>query len=277
MHANPLAVAWARYTRDMSSLRDAASFLTRISLHVDGDVPDMSAAVPWFGVVGLCLGATQGAIFVGISEVATPGLAAALSVAVLALITGAFHHDGLADMADGFGGGWDQQQRLDIMKDSRVGTYGATALFSVLAIEIAALASLAGWVAVAAVVTAHALSRAVATGVMITATPASSSGLGVDYLAGLSRARVVVSSVVLLLATGALFGVVALPIAGAAYLSAAAIVRLANAKIGGITGDVLGAIQQIAKVTILTAVVIAANATTDYGGLGGLVLPSLNP
>jgi len=259
----------------MSSLRDAASFLTRIPLHrASATRPlNMSAAVPWFGVLGALLGALQGAVYVGGYEVATPALAAAFSVALLALVTGAFHHDGLADMADGFGGGWSREQRLDVMKDSRLGTYGATALVCVIIIEVAALAALAGWIAFAAAVTAHALSRVVATGVMIVATPASDSGLGVDYLSGLSRPAVLATSALAIAATGVTFGLIAVPIVGAAYLSAAVVVRLATAKIGGITGDVLGAIQQIAKVTILTSIVIAAQASTAYGPLGGLALP----
>ena len=254
-------------------MRDAATFLTRVPLHRAGAAaPDMGASVPWFGAIGMLLGAAQGAIFVGLFEVATPGLAAAVAVTALALVTGAFHHDGLADMADGFGGGWTVEQRLEIMKDSRLGTYGATALVCVILIEVMALASISGWLAVAATVTAHALSRSVATGVMLVAHPAANSGLGVDYLNSLPRGRVLAASTLILGGTATLFGVFAIAVATAAYLSAALIVILANSKIGGITGDVLGAVQQIAKVTILATIVVIAESTIDPGALGGLAL-----
>ncbi|MFT4988718.1 MAG: adenosylcobinamide-GDP ribazoletransferase [Acidimicrobiales bacterium] len=257
----------------MAPLRDAASFLTRLPLHRnDGRVPNMSAAVPWFGAVGLILGLVQGGVYVGLHEVSTPTVAAAISAALLGQITGAFHHDGLADMADAFGGGWTPEQRLEILKDSRLGTYGVTALIFVIIIEIAALSALAGWLAVAAAVAAHTVSRAVASFMMIIAKPARDSGLGVDYLTGLSRPAVIGSSLLVTAGAVALFGVVALPLIFGAYGAGVLIVRLAINKIGGISGDVLGAIQQIAKIATLVIIVIADEVTTDLGLLGGLAL-----
>ena len=235
-------------------------------------MPEMSAAVPWFGVVGLALGVVQGAMYVGLAEVSTPTLAAAISVAVLALITGAFHHDGLADVADAFGGGWTTEQRLEILKDSRLGTYGVTALVLVIVIEVAALAALAGWVALGAAAAAHTLGRCMATLMMTSVAPAKDSGLGVDYLTGLSRSRVLLTALLAFGATIVAFGVFGVAIIAAAYLAAVAVARLAVAKIGGISGDVLGAVQQIAKVAVLIAAVIVADAASDPGLLGGLVL-----
>ena len=257
----------------MSALRDAASFLTRVPLHrSDGGAPNMSAAVPWFGFVGLILGLIQGGIYVGLDALATPTVAAAVSAALLGLITGAFHHDGLADIADAFGGGWTPEQRLEILKDSRLGTYGVTALIFVIIIEIAALSALAGWLAVAATAAAHAVSRCVASFMMIVARPARDSGLGVDYLSGLSRPAVIGASVLVAVGAVAAFGVVALPLLVGAYGAGALVVRLAISKIGGISGDVLGAVQQIAKIMTLVLIVIADNVTTDLGTLGGLTL-----
>jgi adenosylcobinamide-GDP ribazoletransferase len=161
-------------------MRDAASFLTRLPLHRKGaQAPDMGAAVPWFAAVGLVLGLIQGGIYAGLYEISTPAVAAAVSAAVLGQVTGAFHHDGLADMADAFGGGWSPEQRLEIVKDSRLGTYGLTALIFVIIVEIAALSALAGWLAVAATVAAHTLFRAGARLKMIIAQPAPDSGRGV--------------------------------------------------------------------------------------------------
>ncbi len=258
-------VAVSGRNSNVTALRDAASFLTRIPLHRAGNAaPDMSAAVPWFGVVGIILGLVQGGLYVALFEVSTPVVAAAISTAVLALITGAFHHDGLADMADAFGGGWTTEQRLEILKDSRLGTYGVTALVFIILIEVAALSALTGWVAVAATVAAHGTSRTVATLMMIMARPAKESGLGVDYLDGLSRPSVATASLVLGAGTVVLFGLPGLALVAAAYLSGSLVVRLAVAKIGGISGDVLGAVQQVAKIVILVGVVIFADPMTDY-------------
>lgn len=232
----------------------------------------MSAAVPWFPAVGALLGLLQGAIYVGLFEITTPVLAAILSSAVIAQITGAFHHDGLADMADAFGGGWTREQRLVIMEDSRLGTYGVVALLFVIVAEIGALSSLSGWTAVGATVAAHSVSRTVAAFMMVAAPPARASGLGVDYLAGLSRPAVIGASAVVAVLVGALFGVVAIPIVLAAYAAGAVIVGLAMSKIGGISGDVLGAIQQVSKIAILVVVVIAAELALDPGALTGLTL-----
>ncbi len=232
----------------------------------------MGAAVPWFAAVGLVLGLVQGGIYAGLYEISTPTVAAAVSAAALGQVTGAFHHDGLADMADAFGGGWTPEQRLEILKDSRLGTYGVTALIFVIVVEIAALSALAGWLAVAATVAAHTVSRAVASFMMIIAKPARDSGLGVDYLDGLSRPAVIGASLLVAAGAVALFGVVALPLIFGAYGAGALVVRLAISKIGGISGDVLGAIQQIAKIVTLVIIVIADEVTTDPGLLGGLAL-----
>lgn len=253
-------------------MRDAASFLTRVPLHRSVGEPNMSTAVPWFPAVGLVLGLIQGGIYVGLYEVSTPPLAAAISAAVLGLLTGAFHHDGLADMADAFGGGWTPEQRLEILKDSRLGTYGVTALIFVIVVEIAALSALQGWVALTAAVAAHTVSRAVASFMMIIAKPARDSGLGVDYLNGLSRPAVIGSSMLVAAGAVVLLGVAAVPLVVAAYGSGVLIVRLGTSKIGGISGDVLGAVQQISKIVTLVVVVIAADVLTDPGALGGLAL-----
>jgi adenosylcobinamide-GDP ribazoletransferase len=232
----------------------------------------MSAAVPWFPAVGVLLGLLQGGLYVGLLEITTPVLAAVLSSAVIAQITGAFHHDGLADMADAFGGGWDTEQRLVIMSDSRLGTYGVTALLFVVVAEIAALSALSGWTAVGATIAAHTISRAVAAFIMVSAPPARDSGLGVDYLEGLSRPAILGMSITVAVLIGTLFGVVAIPMLFAAYAAGSMIVGLAMSKIGGISGDVLGAIQQVSKIAILVVAVIAAELALEPGALTGLTL-----
>lgn len=221
----------------------------------------MSAAVPWFAIVGLVLGTLQAAVYLGLVELLPPLPASAVSVAVLCLVTGAFHHDGLADMADAFGGGWTVEQRLEILKDSRLGTYGVTALALVLIVEVSAISSLGGWNAAAAIISAHTLSRAMSTIAMITSAPAQDSGLGADYLRGLNSTAVLLSAAFALGIVAIGFRVWALAIFVGAGIVTLIVVRLANSKIGGISGDVLGGIQQLTKIaTLLIAVAVVENA-----------------
>ncbi len=236
----------------LNGLRTATSFLTRVP--VDTPNPVMSAAAPWFPVVGLAIGAAQGAVLVLARQVLPPLPAAVLAVAAAALITGAFHHDGLADMADAFGGGWDVEQRMAIMKDSRLGTYGTSALILAFATEISVLAVVSSEQGFRALIAAHALSRAVAVAVMFRA-PLAGDGLGASYAADLPAAGA---------ASAVLFGLAVVALAftspwtavaatGLAVVAAAAVLALSIRKIGGITGDVLGAIQQLSALGVLLA------------------------
>ncbi len=247
----------------MNPLRDAASFLTRVPLHRQSETaPNMSAAVPWFPVVGFVLGVIQAGIYLGLLELLPPLPAAAVAVGALGLVTGAFHHDGLADMADAFGGGWTVEQRLEILKDSTLGTYGVTALALILITEVSALSSLSGTDAAAAIVVGHTLSRAMSTVAMITSSPARDSGLGVDYLRGLNSTAVIVSAAFAVVLAVVGFGIWALAIVVGVFVVTALVVELAKSKIGGISGDVLGAIQQLTKVTaLLIAVAIVGHGS----------------
>ena len=110
----------------MTGLLGALQFLTRVPIRLPQPVPH-ERALPWFAVAGALIGAAVGAIAVGLGEVLPPAVAAALAVVAGLLITGAFHEDGLADVADAFGGGWTVDERLRILKDSRHGTYGVAA------------------------------------------------------------------------------------------------------------------------------------------------------
>ena len=241
----------------MNGLRTAIGFLTRIPV----DVPDprMAAAAPWFPVVGLAIGAAQAAVLLGATRVLPPWPAAVLAVAAATLITGAFHHDGLADMADAFGGGWDVDQRLAILGDSRLGTYGTSALILAFATELSVLASLEPTEGAVAVIAAHALSRSVAVGAMLWA-PMAGDGMGAAYASDLRPAGAAVA-----MAFGVMVAVVAfagtwhaVPALLSAIVVAALVVALAVAKIGGVTGDVLGAIQQLSALAILLVAATAA-------------------
>src|SRR5690606_32357151 len=129
----------ARRRMSPGGLRTAWIFLTRVPIG-DDPRPDVSRAVPWFPVVGASVGAVAAAVWAGANELLAPLPSAALAITIGAMVTGAFHHDGLADMADAFGGGWGREQRLRILKDSRHGTYGVMALVCAVLLQVSALA-----------------------------------------------------------------------------------------------------------------------------------------
>lgn len=237
-------------------LRVAVGFLTRVPV---GDVTsggavevDLAGAVPWFPLVGAGVGLSVGGAWRGLVEVFPPFVAATLAVAAGLLLTGAFHHDGLADMADAFGGGWTVEQRFEILRDSRLGTYGSAALAMALLVEVAALASLPPGQGLGAAVAAHAIGRSVAVATMVLA-PVAGDGLGAAYMRQLRPLPVAVG-----VAAGLVVAVVAgpvligWPILGAA-VSAAAVVALAVRKVGGVTGDVLGAVTVLGTLAALVA------------------------
>lgn len=243
----------------MRNLRVAGSFLTRVPLHVEGTV-DVHAATPWFPVVGLAVGSLGAAVYVLALEVLPGGPAAALALVATALVTGAFHHDGLADIADAFGGGWDPDQRIAILKDSRHGTYGVVSLVLDLLVQWSALAALPARWGAAGLIAAHVLARSAILGVLLVGTPARRSGLGTDYAAGLHRGAVTVGLLVGTAIAGVALGpwvLVAAPLVAAGALC---VHTLARRKIGGFSGDVLGATEQVGECLVLLAVCAVATA-----------------
>ena len=204
-------------------------------------------------MVGTIVGCLVGVVYLLASQALPAAVAAVVATAFGIAITGAFHLDGLADSADAFAGGTTVERRFEILKDSRLGTYGTSALVLVLFLEVAALATLAPRTGLIALVTAHGIGRASAVGVMVLTRNTAKEGLGADYLADLSRIRgalgiaVVVGVAVLLNGSdGALLIAFALP---ASLLTWAWSYR----SIGGVVGDSLGAIAQLSQTSVLVA------------------------
>ncbi len=182
--------------------------------------------------------------------------AAALAVATTLLVTGCLHEDGLADTADGFGGGELREQKLAIMRDSRIGTYGVCALVLSILIRAGALATIGepGLVA-GALIAAHGAARATLPVFMFLVPPARADGLAYD--AGRpsrqqAAAAAVLGILILLFCLGftpALMGAILLVIV------VGLLARLSLTQIGGQTGDVLGALEQVSEIVILLVAV----------------------
>ena len=232
----------------------AAMILTRLPAgRITGDAPTIASAIWAFPAIGALLGAIAGMVFALASWLGLPAFASALlALAAGALSTGALHEDGLADTADGFGGGATVTRKLEIMKDSRIGSYGVLALLLTLGLTASGMAS-AGTLALFAAI--GAASRTMMLLPMVFLKPAREDGLGrsataeadVRFLAamGLTLAVTLVTS------TLSIF---------TAMLAAALLVTiLARRQIGGQTGDVLGATQKLTECTgWLTAAAILA-------------------
>ncbi len=245
------------------------AFLTRLPIVTGQDDERPLMRVAWcFPFVGLIIGAVAAAVAVIARVFGIPDLAAGLAAITTAiLLTGALHEDGLADTCDGFGGGRDRDSKITIMRDSRIGTFGALALVLVIFLKAAALGALLGQAAlypvVAGMIVAHVTARAAMVGAVAGLPPASESGLG--YRAG--RPSVAVTIVALASATGLVF--VMLPLAaGVAVVCGAGVAGfvvsiLALWQIGGYTGDVLGATEQVVE-TIVLLTVAAVYAPSPY-------------
>lgn len=243
----------------------AVIFLTRIPIPWRGNWPaDLAErAFAWFPLVGGLIGAAGGVAYWAFSSAGLPPwLSAACTVAALVWLTGALHEDGLADVADGLGGGRDREQKLSIMKDSRIGTYGAAALILSFAMRIGALAAIAEPRAVAlALIGAHAFSRGLLPALKAVLPDARSTGASASQ-GRPNNARALVAAVIgISLAATALGkldpmgGGAGLLILAVSAASASPLIAMARRQLGGITGDVLGASQQVSELTFLLALV----------------------
>ena len=240
------------------ALRDIAAcigFYTRLPLPAFEMPAHGFANAQWAApLVGLVVGALCGAVLAGVMALGLPAtIAAALALAAGTLVTGGLHEDGLADVADGFGGGSTREKKLAIMKDSRIGSYGVAALILSILLRWTALSSL-GLAAIPALVIAHTASRALMPALMRLSPPARENGLSAG--AGQpSKGTVLVALAiggVLLLVPGPGFALIAVPLLVAALFF---IKWLAEKQIGGQTGDVLGTLQQLAETIVLIVAV----------------------
>lgn len=238
----------------LDDLRIATALLTRIPMpHPDGPHPPyLARAHRVFPLIAAAIGAAVGLVYLGLLATGIPPLAAAaLALGASALLTGALHEDGLADLADGFGGGRGKAAKLEIMRDSRLGTYGALILLVSFTAKMAALAALPPAAVVPSLIAAHALARG-ALPVLATIVPnARSDGLAtsagrIEPLVAATAAAFALLVALLCLSPGE-----ALMALTAVALGATVIALLAKRQIGGMTGDVLGGAEQVGETAVL--------------------------
>ena len=225
----------------LEDLRTATALLTRVPMpHPDGARPsNLARAGRVFPLIGAAIGGIIGLIYAALLGLGLPALAAsALALAGGALLTGAMHEDGLADCADGFGGGRDRDAKLEIMRDSRLGTYGALALLASFVAKVSALETLPEEAALPGLIAAHALARGLLPTLALVLPVARRDGF----------AAILLGLLVALLCLPFRQALGAAMIAGIGVLAVAV---LAQRQIGGHTGDVLGAAEQTAEIAVL--------------------------
>lgn len=232
----------------------AAQFLTRLPVPaIRVEEGDLRRASMFFPAIGLLVAATGIAVRAGTEWAWGAPVATVLAVTAMVAVTGAFHEDGLADTVDGVWGGWTPQQRVEIMRDSRIGTYGMVALVSSLALRFALLVSVDLADFARLTVAGHVTGRAagVAMAALLPAATDQGHGAKVAGPLGWGGATVVAGTLlaVLLVVSGIWLWV---PLC-AVGLTLAALRRLVRRRLGGLTGDVLGATNQAAHVVTMAA------------------------
>ncbi|WP_168427312.1 adenosylcobinamide-GDP ribazoletransferase [Candidatus Colwellia aromaticivorans] len=242
----------------------AISFFTRIPVSLPKEITadQLNKASRYFAVVGIVVGIICSVVYLVSINYLPKSLVILLAMAASILVTGAFHEDGWADVWDGFGGGWSVENKLNIMKDSRLGTYGATALFIILLLKYQSLMALAS--PVVALILANTLSRVVATSLIYkmpyVALDATSKVKSVTQ--GLST-----NNLIILLVTGLLVSVGFLPLGECfllfviLFLFRSLLVFWFNRQLGGYTGDCLGAAQQSSEIVIYLSLLIFGYGT----------------
>ena len=260
----------SRLVRAARDVPDALRFFTRFSVGAPAlaaplDISRIAWAAP---VAGAVVGLVGALVLVLTALLGLPLLLrAGLATAALVAATGALHEDGLADVADGFGGGATRARKLEIMRDSRVGAYGALALALSLILRVGALAAaLDGglWRGSLSLILVGALSRAAALTPLALLAPARADGagaaaglLGSSALAAAWGSALVIALALGLAALGLIHALLAALVCGAGVLG---VVALARRAIGGQTGDVAGAAQQCGEIAAWCGLLIGQAA-----------------
>lgn len=235
----------------LSSFTIALQFMTRLpGLNNSGWTEEREReSVGYYSAAGIVVGVFAALVYWLAAQMFDGLLASLLAVAATVVVTGALHEDGLADVCDGIGGGQTRDQTLAIMKDSRIGAYGTIGLILFIGAKIFALSSFSPAVAIAALVGAHAASRAAILGVLATARYARSEGGTASAVAarpsreswivsGITLALIMIASLLILPAGAIIYAIVGLTV------MVLVVRHLFMQKLNGFTGDCLGAAQQ---------------------------------
>lgn len=238
------------FRSELETLVGAIRFFTRLPMPgpFGHSGVALEKAIRYFPLAGVVVGGIAALVFSLCLLVWPKTLAVLAAIACVIQLTGAMHEDGWGDMIDGFGGGWDKQRILDIMKDSRMGSFGAVALVMILLVRFVALVEVDMALIPAALISAHALSRGCATGILASMDYVRAEGKAKAFSNRLSATDLVLASVAALLPLALLPWPQVVPAVLLALFTTLWLGRLFKRRIGGYTGDCLGATQQLAEV-----------------------------
>jgi adenosylcobinamide-GDP ribazoletransferase len=247
----------------------ALGFFTRIPVpnFANFQESDLNHSTKYFPLIGIIVGISGAAFFYAASLVFPHAIAVLISMAATIYLTGAFHEDGLADSADGIGGGWEREQMLMIMQDSRLGTYGAVALFLILMAKFQTLNHLSPIFIPLVLIAGHALSRLWAVLMMATLTYTKPAGKAKPLATQLTKRHLVIAamfgllpfvSITSLLIVSKHSQLIVIKFILLALLPSLIIWLWWRAKLvknlGGYTGDTLGAAQQLTELAFYIGV-----------------------
>lgn len=243
-------------TRELRALHQAVMFFTRLPLPAlrDWSKADLERSSTYFPLVGWLVGGVAALVWwIAYPSFGAP-VASGLSLAASLLLTGAFHEDGFADVCDGFGGGTTPERVLEIMRDSRVGAFGAIGVVMVLGLKWQLVASLPPALCPVVLIAAHAVSRGAAVSLLATHSYArAEEGKAKPLATQLRGGRALGAGAFALLPLVLLPGW--LPAAAAAAVAVRTLLgRWFVQRIGGYTGDCLGAVQQVAELAFYLGV-----------------------
>lgn len=249
----------------------AVQFFTRLPIPnwVGFEQAWLHHASRYFPLVGLVVGAIGAGVYAAAALLFPAPVAAVLSTVATIYATGAFHEDGFADACDGLGGGMTRERVLEIMKDSRVGAYGAIGIALMLAVKCTALAMLPPAYAIGALLFAHPLSRLAATALIWRMEYARDEGKAKPLAERMTTSEFAIAATTVAIAAAVLLGTGLLDLhallaaLGASLAAAWWLAQKFARRIGGYTGDCLGAVQQLAEAAIYLAVL----ATLGHGAL----------
>ncbi len=233
----------------------ALRFLTILPVPLRREMTDkdIGQSLPFFPVVGLLLGGILYGLYCGLILILPPSVVAALMVAALAGLTGAHHLDGLGDTFDGMGTGKSREERLAIMSDPHTGTFGVVAVALVLLLKYVALASAP---ALAGLLLMTVLSRWMMVYALFAFPYARKSGMGLAFKQGSNRQRLAIATVIALAASFIILRWWGLVLAAALWLVVYCIARWFSSRLGGLTGDTYGAINEMSEVLVLIFLVV---------------------
>ena len=234
----------------LNDLKVALAFLTRIPIN-HGPQISLRRSAALFPLVGAFIGLIGGLVFYLSSAILPPLVSASISILVTVAITGAFHLDGLADICDGLIGGWNREERLKILKDSRHGTYGVAEISLQLILQVCLLSALSPRDGLFTLIVLHTLSRLVPIFLMLIPATSGHDGMGASVSREIGVREPLVGSLITVLLIAPIMGLNFLLLSAILFLTLSIFALWVIRKIGGMVGDAFGAGEQISETMIL--------------------------